>query len=122
MGDWPRHNVRRFPIGPHHHAEMYWRDDPAGQGWAVSFYGEGVEVLRLDLFPGKAHEHFAGMPGQPRLYMPRFWQSGNLVRLAVSNLVEHAPVACDLAGVSRPARNLTRTAARDIKATLLEVM
>lgn len=122
MHDWPRYDVTRIDIGAAHHLDLYRRDDRAGQGWCVSLYAESVEVLRFDLFPGKAHQHFIGMPGQPRLYLPRRWQANQLVRLVASNLNEHARPACVMAGVpAPPARRLER-AARQAKRILKEAL
>ena len=92
MDDWPRHDVSTwwFANGEDR-VEAYRRSDRMGHGPCVSVYVGGTEVLRLDVFPGEAHEHIAALPGQPRLYFPRDLPFTDLVRLAVSNLVEHTP-------------------------------
>ena len=58
-----RHDLAEYRIQDNVRLEVYWRDDRAGYGPAVSIYAYDQEVLRLDCFgeendkKGKGHCH-----------------------------------------------------------------
>lgn len=99
MDDWPRMGLSRIDICDGAHVEVYRRDDQQGLGPSVSAYLGGIEVARYDLHPASPHYHLAGMPNQPRLYLPPM----PLVDLAdhvATYVVEHYKPACDLLKLS----------------------
>lgn len=103
MMRWPRHDLQTSTIGDWS-LHVYRRADALVVGPCMSLNHSDVEVMRFDLPPGKAHEHWAGIPGKPRLYYPRRWPLERCVELACSNLVEHATAAAVLAHVPPPDR------------------
>ena len=62
-----RHDLVEFRIQDNIRLEVYWRDDLAGYGPAVSIYAYDQEVLRLDCFgEGKRQKGEGALPYQPK--------------------------------------------------------